>query len=255
MKKNACAFNVAQELMSQTGPLMGPFNQSRDVGHRIAPFAIQKNNPQLGLSGGKGIGRNFGVGTGNDGEEGGFAGIGSPHQSHIGEQLELKADLFFLALFSRFGMSRGLMGGCCEVHIATTASSSLGHNDTLFGTIKVLDQEVVGLVVDKGSHGDFYDEILAGDPVQLFALAVSTPGGLEVATVSVVQEGEEIGIGLDDDVSAPSSIPAIRSSTGDVFFPPKGTTALAPIAGLDVDSCLINKFHNDAYISFMGEEA
>ena len=68
---------------------MSARTNSSDVG--------QADDAELGVQGGEGVVGDFRLGGGDDGQEGGFAGVGQADQTGVGDQFQAQPDPAFLA--------------------------------------------------------------------------------------------------------------------------------------------------------------
>jgi len=69
---------------------MGTFDEAGDVGDDD-PFVIHVEGSEVGGKGCERIIGNFRLSVGNGGENGGFARVGKPDQTDVGDQLELQS--------------------------------------------------------------------------------------------------------------------------------------------------------------------
>ena len=105
-------------------------------------------------------------------------------------------------------------------------------------------------VADQRSGGDHDYKVLRRGAVELGALAVSAVLGDELVLVTKGKKGVTAGVHAKDDASAPSSVTAVGSAVGDVFFPTEGNGAVSAVSCLYVNSNVIYK-HN--YLLSLGK--
>src|SRR5262249_44697838 len=77
----------------------------------------------------------------------------------------------------------------------------------------------------------------------LLAHAVLAASRLEMLAVAVVDERIEAGHGLRHHVAAAAAVAAPRAAELDEFLAPERDAAVAAVARLNVDLCLVDKFH------------
>jgi hypothetical protein len=106
-------------------------------------------------------------------------------------------------------------------------------------------QDLVGVIVKNArTHGDFEKSVVSVGAGLLFAAPVfatfCTPQGL---APQFKERRTPIG-GHKNDIATPSTVTAVGTSKGHVFFTSKRSTALAPITTGYGDTCFINESHN-----------
>ena len=115
-----------------------------------------------------------------------------------------------------------------------------GDDDALAGLREVgnLVHGRLGLWVElahDGTQGHLEDEVLAIPAVASRALAVRATTGSEVVLVAVVDEGAQLGVGLDDDAAAAAAVTAVGTALGNEGLAPEGHAAGTAVAALYVD--------------------
>lgn len=103
-------------------------------------------------------------------------------------------------------------------------------------------------VTGDGIANDRANRHVHDDVVAAFAVAIGAPPafavlGEEFAGVAVVDEGVDVAVGNDIDAAAATTVAAIRTAHGDVFFPAEGGNAVAALAGDDQDLGFVDEFH------------
>ena len=78
----------------------------------------------------------------------------------------------------------------------------------------------------------------------VIASAVGSTPGLNVRVEVEVQQGVHLGRDLEDDVSAVSAITAVRSAEGYELLAVDGGTAVASVAGLQVQDHTVNELRH-----------
>jgi hypothetical protein len=98
-------------------------------------------------------------------------------------------------------------------------------------------------VIDQGADGHLQRDVVARGAEHVRAHAVLAALGLVAARVAEVDQRVEVGVGHRKHVAAPTTVAAIGAAEFLVLLVAKRDTAVAPIAGGDVDKGFINEFH------------
>ena len=96
-REEPCARHVPEEAVAEALALAGAGDQARNVGDHEGPAVDPLvHDPELGREGGEGIVADPGTRGAKRAQQRGLPGVGQADESHIGENLELQADLAFL---------------------------------------------------------------------------------------------------------------------------------------------------------------
>lgn len=238
------ALNVAEELRSQPGPVMCAFNQAGDVGDDktflVRHFA-DGHDAQVRFQRGEGIVCDFGAGSGDARDKGRLAGVGIADKASIGQQLQLQPNVAFLAGSAKLVLARRLMGGCGEMLVAAAAAAATGEHDPLIRALKVVDLLPGVLVIDDGADRNLEHDIFAVPAGTVGAFAVTAPLCLVLRVIAKMDQSVVALAGLKHHVATATAVASGGSTARHKLFPTKGHAAIAAIAGLDLDSCLIDK--------------
>jgi hypothetical protein len=79
--------------------------------------------------------------------------------------------------------------------------------------------------------------------MHVLALAVDAALGAKVFLVLKIQKSGKPGIGLEDDVPAVATVPAIGPAARNVLLPPEGDAAIAAVAALNDNLGFVDEFH------------
>src|SRR5438552_766240 len=146
---------------------MRAFDETGEVGYGVGlgvGIVADLDDAEVGLEGGEGVVGDLGFGGGEARDECGFADVRVADESGVGEKTEFEAIGALFAWAAEFMLARGLMGGCGEVLVATTAPASFGDDDGFVGVGKVVDELAGLIVVEEGADGDFEGGVFAGLP-------------------------------------------------------------------------------------------
>ena len=124
---------------------------------------------------------------------------------------------------------------------AAIAAAQQAHPLAFLG--QVGNQGLAVLFQDLGADGHLEHDVLAHGAGAVAAHAVGADLGLEVLAETIVDQGVEAVDRLDKHMTATPAVTAVGSAVLDEFFTPERHAACAAIAGLDVDFCLVEKFH------------
>ena len=116
---------MPQEPQADSLPLVGAFDDARNVGHDEGPVVPVGDNPEIGLQGGEGIVGDLGFGRGNAGEEGGFAGVRESYETYVREDFQFHDEPSFHSILSRLCVAGGLLGSALEVVVAIASAATL----------------------------------------------------------------------------------------------------------------------------------
>jgi NADP-dependent 3-hydroxy acid dehydrogenase YdfG len=211
----------------------GALDQPGNVSdHELALFGLQR--PQHRLEGGERILGHLGMGAGQTRQQRGLAGVGKPHQAHIGEQLQLQIDPRFLAGQAAFGEARSLMGWTGEPLVAPPAGAAVGNHRPLAGA----DQVVAGPIGLDHRFGTRRHAQLERDPVGPVAqrsLPMTAPAGLVMQSPAKARQVAQRVVAHEHHVSATRSVAAVRTALGDMGLAAEAEAPVTPRTGLNVD--------------------
>src|SRR5699024_705925 len=136
--------------------------------------------------------------------------------------------------------ARGLarLGG--QGGVAQAAEAPLGDDDLLPGADEV-GEDLAVFVDDDGSRRDVEGQVLATSAVPVVAGAVVAALGAHVRGEAEIQQGVYLGVDFEDDVSAVAAVAAVRPAQGHELLAAHGVTAIAAIAGFEVQNDPVNE--------------
>ena len=242
MQEHPRALDVAEEPVADANALVGALDQAGNIGeHEFA--AVDGGYAEVRVQRGEGIIGDLRTRPGDGGEEGRLAGIGQADQAGVGDQLEPEPDGLLLALETRIGMARGLVGGGLEMGVAEAAIAADGEAVALADLGQVADQRLVVFLEDLRSCGHFQGDAVATGAGAVAAHAVAAGLGLEMLLEAVVDQRVEPVDGCHPDITAAATIAAVGSAELDVFLAPERDATGATVAGADIDLGFVEEFH------------
>src|SRR5690606_6365918 len=78
----------------------------------------------------------------------------------------------------------------------------------------------------------------------LAALAGFAGACAEDAVIAVIDQRVDVAVGLEPDRASAAAVATIRAAVLNVFFPTKTQAAVTALAGVDLNDCFINEFHD-----------
>ncbi len=199
------------------------------------------DDAEVGLEGGEGVVGDLGFGGGEARDQRGFADVGVADEAGVGEETEFEAVGAFFAGAAEFVLARGLMGAGGEVLVAASAATAAGDDDGLVGVGEVVDELAGVVVVEESADGDLEGDGFAGVSGAVGAEAVAAALGFVLGVEAEVDEGVVAEGGGHEDVAAVAAVAAGGTAAGDELFAAEGHAAVAAVAGLDADSCFVDK--------------
>jgi hypothetical protein len=95
--EDARAFEVPEEPVAESRAFMGAFDQSGNVRHHEGALAGEADHAEIGHERGEGVVGDARPGRGDARDERGLSHVGISEEPHVREQLELEANVAFLA--------------------------------------------------------------------------------------------------------------------------------------------------------------
>jgi len=110
------------------------------------------------------------------------------------------------------------------------------------------------VVINQGASGDPNHQVIGGFSSLVADTPLGTIPGNEPGFVPEGSQGVDFGIHLQDDVPTASSVTAIRSAAGDVFFPVEMNKAIPTLARPNIYNCLIYKHDIQPFLKNSGND-
>ena len=234
---------MAEEAVAESRAFMRAFDEAGNVGDDEFLGVGQADDAELRVQGGEGVVGDFRPGGGDDGEEGGLAGIGQADKPDIGDEFQPQPDPAFLTRPAFVGAAGGAVGGGFEMGVAEAAIAAFEQYDAFAGGVEVGQHGFLIVVEDLGADGHFDHHVVRAGAGHIGARAVAAFAGAEMLGVAEVDQGVEVGHRLKDDVPAAPAHAAIGATVFDEAFTPEGDDAVAAVAGAEIDFGLVEELH------------
>ncbi len=228
------SLGMAEEVVPEPGPLGSALDEPRNICENNPANLVENGDADIGRERRKWVIRDFRGRTGEAAEQGGLAGIGQAHEPDIGDEFEFEAEEELLTGLAFGGFSGCLIGGTFEMLVAVAAFTALGDDDAVTGA-DVVEDFLGFFVEDDGARGYSDDQIGGGFSVLLLASALLAVLGTPEADTLEVDEGIEPGVCDEDDIATFAAIAAVGASLGQEWASMEGETAVAAVAGADLD--------------------
>ncbi len=119
--------------------------------------------------------------------------------------------------------------------VADTAGSAPGHDDLIAG-LKNLPDEIVGFAIEhKRPEGNLDHAVEPLRPALSLGGAVPAGSGAKMSLGLEIEEGRQLRIGSNKDMSAPSPVPAVRERIAGPEITIVGAASLPAVTGLHPD--------------------
>ncbi len=229
--------------MTQTRPLRGALNQSRNIGHHKTLFRAHTHHTQIGVQGSERVVGNLGPSVRDCSDEGGFARIGHTQQTDISQHFQFQLEVFALTWPTRGFLARRTVDGALKTQVAEAAIATLGNHNALTRREQLIEHLTGIRIGDDGTHRHLERDVVTGSTEHVRAHTVLTTFGFMAARIAVIDQGIQIGVGYGIHVATTPTITAIGAAKLFVFFVPKGHTAIPAIASGYIDIGFIDEFH------------
>src|SRR5258706_5986742 len=129
------------------------------------------------------------------------------------------------------------------MQVAKPALAALGQDGALAVRREVGEQRAV--LLDEGAHRHAQHYVLAAAPVLVGAAADVAVLSAVDAREAVVDQGVDIAVRDRPDAAATAAVAARRPAARHELFAPERGAAVAALAGVDLDPCFVDEFHED----------
>src|SRR5947209_808352 len=223
---------------------MRAFDQTGNIGDYITFFMRHLANgdyAQVGLQRGERIVSDFWLGSGDARDQSRFADVWIPHQANIRQQLQLQTQDFLFTGEARLMLARGLVRAGGKVLIAASAAPAMRHNDALIGLGEIMNALAAFFVIENGANGYLQHDTVPIAASAVGALAMTPALRFIFRIKSEVHQRVVAFAGFHDYVAAAAAIAARGPAARNKFLPAKRHAAVAAVAGLYTNYCLINE--------------
>ena len=121
--------------------------------------------------------------------------------------------------------------------------AALGDHQLLPGHRQVPEHFADILVDNGGAYGHAQHQVFTTLARAIATATGFTTLGAIIALKAVIHHGVEGVVGFHNDAAAITAIPPVGATSGNVFLTPETQGAVATLAGVNIDTCLIYKFH------------
>ena len=233
--------DVPEEVVTKPAALRGPLDEAWHVGDDRPPLLVECDHPQVRGEGRERIVPDLGARLGERREKGRLAGVGSPHEADVRDELQLQLDPALLARGSLLGVLRRAVGGGGEVHVATAAAAPAGDHQPGIGLQQLACEHTVGMGTDDRAGRHAHHRVAAAAPGRLAPGAVAAVDGLEVALALEIAERGHAGVHHQDHAAAVAAVAAVRPAARHVRLATERAGAVTTIATGDVDPSAIRE--------------
>ena len=248
MEQKSATVNVAQKRVSEPRAVCRTLDKSGDIRRDEACLSARRDYSEIGGKRGEMIVGYFGLCRADAREYRGFSDTGISYKSYVGEHLELKYKLLFLALCAVLCEHRHLTRGRCEMPVAPAASTALA----AYKIRAVILGHIVNYlaacgVLYKRSGGNGYHKVLGGLAEEFVALAVLTVARDKFVLITESKQGIGALVNAENYASALAAVAAVGAAVRNVFLTVKGYRAVSAVARLNVNFNVIYK-HKNAFL-------
>src|SRR6185437_431268 len=195
------SLDVAEELNAKAFPLVGAFDQTRNVGNHKCAVIRQFDDSEIWLESIERIISDLRAGGRNTGDQRRFSGVRVTYEPDIGQQLQLETEAAEIAGTARFMFRWRLMGSSGEPGIAASAASAAG-DDPCLAIVGEVKQLFSGFVIEDGGSDRHRDgDAFAVVPGSIAAFAVPAALGRVFGIESEMQEGVAMDGGDHGDIA------------------------------------------------------
>lgn len=246
VQKHRRAFDVAQKTVAEAVAFVRALDQAGDIGDYEVDFA-RPDDAEVRVKGGEGVVRDFGFCVRAGSQKGGFARVGQPDQSDIGDQFQAQPDRCLLARPAGGEFAGGLIGRSFVMGVAEAAVAALQKHNALPGFGEVREDGFLILVENDRADGHLDDAILAASACAVLAHAVLPGGSAEMLLIAEVDQGVEGIDNLDNYIAALAAVAAVGAAELHELFAVEADAAGAALTAFEIYFSLIQKFHGRLY--------
>src|SRR5687768_12515149 len=116
---------MSEELNAESRAFVRSFDEPRDIGDHKAAVLARFDDSEVRFQRGERVIGDLRTRGRDAGDQCRFSGVWESDEPHIGEQLELEAQMSFFALASVFVLGRGLVRGSGKTCVAAPAAPAL----------------------------------------------------------------------------------------------------------------------------------
>jgi hypothetical protein len=217
------AFEVAEELEAESGPVTGTLDETGDVSQHQRVATLQLGDTEVRMERRERVGGDLRLRARECRQQRRLATVGQPDEPDVGDEAQLEVQVTFLSGIAQLAGSGRLPGGGGEAGIAATAASPASRQRDGAGAVEVGEHRVP--LANDRPHRDVQRHIRA---VMAGALAPTARAPVLGAERSALAKARQRGVrrvGDDEHITAAPSVAPVRSAVGDVLLAAKADSS------------------------------
>ena len=234
--------------MAQAYTLMRTFNQTGDICQHKAALLIQTYHAQNRGQRCKMVGSNFGAGSAHLCDNAGLAYTGVTYKANVSQQLQLQLQPTVFAGFALFGKGRCTVGAGNIAGIALAAAAAFSSRISLAVLNKVCHNSAGCIITYQSTHRHLNEYGISAYTGAVFGTALTAALGNIFSLVTEVNQGIEIFVRNQDNITAATAVTTVRATLFYKFFSAEAAHAVAAIACFYINSRSVNKHFVFSYI-------
>ncbi len=247
MHQKARAFYVLKKTQTKALTFVRTFDKTGNIGndHTAVRVNLVDHDAKIGRKRGKGVSRNLGPCRRNLRDKGGLARIGQTQQACIGQNFQLKAQIFFLTGFTGLAKTRGTHGRRLEMFVALAAATATGHQHFCIGIAEVSQQllAIGAFGKNQRAHRQVQHHVFTLLAIALTALAGAAITGLVQTLEAKIVQRQQTTVGLQKNRTTVAAVATVWPAARHELFAPERKATMPALTGAHLNSCFIYKSH------------
>ena len=230
-QKYRIPFNMPQEPQSDSFPFVSSFYYTGNVRHYegfVIPVAYYT---EIRLECSESIVGYFRLCCSDSGQQGRFSCIRESYQTHVCQDFQFEDEPSFTSRFAWLGITRRLVGGGLEIVVPQSSPAAFDQY-FLLSRLNQFTQDFTAFSVF-GNRAQRNVEYDVSSVLAFAELSASGPSvlGPYMFAVFKVDQGPELRVCPENDMSSSTSVTSVRASFRNVFFPAQMHRTCAPVSG------------------------